>query len=343
MVTKVLDLPVLQAVADPRVMRLIVLPTEQCNFRCTYCYEDFKIGRMSSALVDALKAWIISRADDVEQMTLSWFGGEPTLALPIVLDVSATARDAFRQPGKSFFGGMTTNGYKLTKPVFQSLVAVGVTDFQITLDGPAEIHDSRRLRIDGAPTFSVLWQNLVDISSSVTTVETPFHVGLRIHYDRKTAYYLGPLIDQIKRQLLPCGRFSVQFHEIEKLGGPNDQGIDLATSREHAVVREWVDDLQKGMETYQAHVAQDVKDYVCYAAKANAFVVRADGRLGKCTVALNDPRNDVGRLNLDGTVTWFDGRLDPWLRGLISGDPQNLACPLDGMTGEIPVQLRRTK
>lgn len=23
------------------VLHLILLPTEQCNFRCTYCYEDF--------------------------------------------------------------------------------------------------------------------------------------------------------------------------------------------------------------------------------------------------------------------------------------------------------------
>lgn len=26
--------------------QLIILPTEKCNFRCTYCYEDFLISKM---------------------------------------------------------------------------------------------------------------------------------------------------------------------------------------------------------------------------------------------------------------------------------------------------------
>jgi len=28
---------------SPRHQELILLPTEKCNFRCTYCYEDFVI------------------------------------------------------------------------------------------------------------------------------------------------------------------------------------------------------------------------------------------------------------------------------------------------------------
>ncbi len=30
---------------------LILMPTEQCNFRCTYCYEDFAIGKMSKSTI----------------------------------------------------------------------------------------------------------------------------------------------------------------------------------------------------------------------------------------------------------------------------------------------------
>jgi hypothetical protein len=32
---------------SPRIQELILLPTEKCNFRCTYCYEDFDLGKMS--------------------------------------------------------------------------------------------------------------------------------------------------------------------------------------------------------------------------------------------------------------------------------------------------------
>ena len=35
------------AAISPRIQELILLPTEKCNFRCTYCYEDFELGKMS--------------------------------------------------------------------------------------------------------------------------------------------------------------------------------------------------------------------------------------------------------------------------------------------------------
>ena len=337
-----LELPLLQAVADPRVLRVIVLPTEQCNFRCTYCYEDFEIGRMSDGVVAALKRWLLSRVDDVDDLTLSWFGGEPTLALPIVLDVATTIRDAYTSAGKTFTSGMTTNAYKLTEDVFPTVVEAGVTDFQVTLDGPAEVHDTRRVRVSGRGTFDVIWENLVAMAQAAPVLP-PFHVGLRLHYDRRTAYELPALVDDIRSELMPSGRFTVQFHELEKLGGERDDEIDPPTADEHEFVRSLARGLHGEPAPSKAKLAQDVHDYVCYAAKANAYVLRANGRLAKCTVALNDPRNDVGRLNADGTLTLYAPRLQPWMRGVETGDRETLACPLGGMDGYVPPKLRRTK
>ena len=45
-----------------RVLHLIVLPTEACNFRCTYCFEDFKLKRMEPWVVLGLERWLTSRA-----------------------------------------------------------------------------------------------------------------------------------------------------------------------------------------------------------------------------------------------------------------------------------------
>lgn len=197
-----ISLPILQAVADPRSLRVIVLPTEQCNFRCTYCYEDFKIGHMSKELVKALKAWLLSRSNDLHQLTISWFGGEPMLALPTVLDVTRTLRYAFENQGKSFISGMTTNGYYLNEQNFNSLLDSGVTHFQITLDGPRHIHDRSRILANGEPTFEVIWQNLTKIAEIARSSTIDFHVDLRIHYDGDTAEAISPLVAEIKSKLL---------------------------------------------------------------------------------------------------------------------------------------------
>jgi uncharacterized protein len=75
----------------------------------------------------------------------------------------------------------------------------------------------------------------------------------------------------------------------------------------------------------------DPKNYVCYASKANSLAIRADGGIAKCTVALYDARNSVGKLQDDGTVSIDRERLLPWLRGLESLKPSELACPYNGM------------
>jgi uncharacterized protein len=66
----------------------------------------------------------------------------------------------------------------------------------------------------------------------------------------------------------------------------------------------------------------------CYAARANSFVIRSDGRVGKCTVALDDDRNTVGHLSADGRLILDASRIRPWIRGLVSLDPTELHCPL---------------
>ena len=69
----------------PRLQELIILPTEKCNFRCTYCYEDFLIGKMPPAIERGVKALIDRRSDSLDRLEISWFGGEPLLAADVVL------------------------------------------------------------------------------------------------------------------------------------------------------------------------------------------------------------------------------------------------------------------
>lgn len=37
------------------LLHLIILPTEKCNLRCVYCYEDFKKGKMSEKIEEIKK------------------------------------------------------------------------------------------------------------------------------------------------------------------------------------------------------------------------------------------------------------------------------------------------
>jgi uncharacterized protein len=312
------------AAFDPTYLNLILLPTEQCNFRCTYCYEDFEIGRMSPAVVASVKALLEARAPELEGLEISWFGGEPLLAKPIIAEISDHARRLSNDHSFVYSANITTNAYLLDPRAARDLVAGGVVLMQISLDGPQRVHDQTRVKATGAGTFERIWSNLLALRESDLHCE----FMLRVHYSPDNVADLDPLIAQINEEFAQDERFKVYFKSIERLGGPNDAGLRVFTEADNARVKNSLDARLRRPE--QVFPLGD-DDYVCYAAKPNSLMIRADGSLGKCTVALRDPRNHLGRIASDGTLDVNDNLLRLWARGFASLDEVELGCPYSGL------------
>jgi uncharacterized protein len=123
-------------------------------------------------------------------------------------------------------------------------------------------------------------------------------------------------------------RFSVHFQQVNRLGGENDKQIPLFTNEK------WEQVLNKLLKTLPAGIRErsdnreQQKTYICYASKANSLVIRADGRIAKCTVALNDERNHIGDLKPDGSLDVDQSKFRSWLVGIAENRPEVMACPL---------------
>jgi uncharacterized protein len=319
-------------------LHLIVLPTEACNFRCTYCYEGFVLGKMKSEVVQGLKNFIGRRAPILDRLDLSWFGGEPLLALDVVEDVlrhAQTLRERYRRIDVS--SDMTTNGYTLRPSVFRRLLRLGLTKYQISLDGPREHHDRMRLRCNAGPTFDRIWDNLVAMRHE----PGEFRITVRLHVNAANLRDLPAFLGAYQDVLGVDPRFELFLRPLSRWGGPNDDRLPFLDDEERSGALAWLKD---EAEARGVRLTQPEGDQaVCYAARMNSFVVRSDGRLGKCTLALDHPRNQVGRIRPDGEIeldlnTWLG-----WSRGLFSGDAQELHCPMRGYadkTGQATVGLR---
>ncbi|MCA1709363.1 MAG: hypothetical protein LC808_41230, partial [Actinobacteria bacterium] len=86
------------------------------------------------------------------------------------------------------------------------------------------------------------------------------------------------------------------------------------------------------------HVEPPDSAYICYASKPNSLMIRPDGAVGKCTVALKDARNNLGRINPDGTLEIDQAKVKPWIRGFVSLNEVELACPYVGLVpGRLPI------
>lgn len=64
-------------IVEESTLRLIILPTEKCNFCCKYCYETFEKGKMSSETQDSLIKFVRKNIMKFSSMEVQWFGGEP--------------------------------------------------------------------------------------------------------------------------------------------------------------------------------------------------------------------------------------------------------------------------
>jgi len=308
---------------DNKTLELIILPTEECNFRCTYCYEDFAIGKMSPKIVEALKRFITKRAEELSNVSIEWFGGEPMLEYGIVTDVMDHTQRLFG--GKSLNGSMTTNASLLDEKRFRKLVSLGVSSYQISLDGLPIDHDMTRKNRGGNGTFDKIWQNLTQICE---IKDLDFSILLRVHFSPEKLANLPKFIVMLDEAFGHDERFRIFLKPIGRYGGENDGVIEELSKIEEEQVFSQLLSLRPNIKMEDGTRGATMKNMpVCYAAKANAFVVRANGLLSKCTVDLRSQKNLVGKINDNGSLDLDVQKMKYWLRGHNNGKVENLYCP----------------
>lgn len=316
-------------------LELILLPHENCNFRCPYCYESFARNKMEPWVRDAVKRFVLTQAEDFKSLAVSWFGGEPTLALDVMYELSTTFIDFANQNGIAYSSGITTNGYRLTGTVARKLILdCKIAHFQITLDGPQEQHDKRRYLAGGGATFHRIYDNLLNMR----TIETPFTVVIRVNFDSENMQYMDDFTKRLAEDFASDGRFIVHFFPISNWGG--EVTLPLCNVNAARLMRNQFLDAAANLGL-SSHLREEIKPLgsMCYAADPNSFIIGSNGAIYKCTVAFDEPRNQVGMIRPDGTMSIDLDKFSLWVTNEGVTDPgcqscffnpscQGMACPL---------------
>ncbi len=308
-----------------RSFELTLSPTEHCNFRCSYCYEDFAIGRMRPAVIAGVKKLLARKIPGLRRLRLSWFGGEPLLAANLCLDIAGYAMQLCTTHGVQLTGAVTTNGSLLDTALAGRFVALNHTQFQISLDGDQPYHDRVRLRADRSGSFNLITGNLLALRDT----DLQFKITLRLHVSGDNQDSLRSLLRRLHGWFHGDRRFEIGFHPLNDLGSPNKDAYVPVTHEDYARrVRELQQEMPRELAAHDMICANGESVHVCYASKPNALFVRADGRVAKCTVALDERFNHLGRLNADGEVEISERLMHKWTVGLRTLDPIDLMCPL---------------
>ncbi|MBL0385837.1 radical SAM protein [Tumebacillus sp. ITR2] len=317
-------------------LQLIFLTSEQCNFRCVYCYEKFEKGNMQPEVREAVKKYVQKQARFLNSLNIHWFGGEPLLALDTIEDLSQEFLRICGEQGIRYHSAMTTNGYLLTPDVATRVLDLGVKTFQITLDSDAEQHDKHRHLAGGQPTFQKIWNNLLELKK----LDRQFLCRIRVNFDQANLPNIPNFIETLSEHFGKDPRFSVNFFPIGQWGGPNDDELPVLSEKQA---------FTQALSLCETAMDKDLNNalenrlkpggYVCYAARSNSFVIGSDGILYKCTVALYNEKNIVGKLQPDGTMKLNKDNLALWIMNDESEDTgcktcffrpacQGASCPL---------------
>ena len=212
----------------------IFMPTYDCNLRCSYCFQDsmrtdrrFKhlLHLMRPEMVDRIfgampkiEALHGARPDSRPRRSIGFFGGEPLLAAN--RDIVERIVDRATALGEVEIWAVS-NATELD--AYADLLGPGgLSRIQITLDGPPEEHDRRRIYADGSPSYERIARN-IDLALDRGAV-----INVRLNVDRGNLGELPALADEIvDRGWIARRNFSVYTAPINAVNDQTDRRLTL--------------------------------------------------------------------------------------------------------------------
>jgi uncharacterized protein len=288
---------------DETNLALTIAPTLRCNFACTYCYEqavgtqerrDGRHAIMPQAVRAELLNWIERRARRVKTLSVSWFGGEPLMAKDVIFELSEKMIRIADENGIDYHAGMITNGYLLGRDpeIIAKLVKSRISFFQITLDGPPEVHDARRkLKRSNRSTFGPVLDGIRLLADS------GMNVAVRVNVDRtnrEQVLQVPELLSAhgIENVSLTLGRVTLDAGGCPSMGSACTSMQEFSDLNRALERRVRSGKFKVGHSLYYPRSANNI----CAPNRLMPLAIDPDGELYKCWHEIGDKAASIGNI-----------------------------------------------
>ena len=268
--------------------KLMILPTYACNVNCWYCTQHHRGIQLKDEDVEKIKKHIVNYINshqDIKNVELAWFGGEPLLNFHRIIEIASFAKTFCMEHHINIYNTITTNGILLNKEKLEEMTSLNFTFFQITVDGIQEEHDKIKV-IKGQSAYAMTLRNICLIAESLPNAE----ISLRYNYTKENLNPkrfisdLNKFIPQRIRSRIELSLMKVWQEDEEKLN--NELISQLAYMAKHY--------------GYQVDVGPEFG--ICYVEKQHFNCIFPNGRVDKCDN--DDPELCRGDISDDGEIKW---------------------------------------
>jgi len=301
------------------MLHLSLIPTEACNFRCKYCYQDGVKHFMSNDVIQSIKQFLKRNLRKYNGLYVSWYGGEPLLAKDTVLEIMRYANDKCKEYNIPLYGQITTNGYNLSLELFNELQSNHVLSYMVTIDGTKETHNYQRPHATDDDSYSKILNNLKAIKENVK--RSNFRIGIRINISPNILSVLDDYVDLIGKEFGNDKRFGIIWEWVKDWGGERIcSNFDLITeSYESTEYKKYLSKITElGLQIDRGQSITRLGSEMCIASRKNGYLINYNGKVYKCAMALYDPEieeiNCIGEISKEGKL-----QIDPYKNSLWVG------------------------
>ena len=212
-----------------------IVTTYNCNCKCSYCFECVEgkrqDGREIDKVVEYLDGWY-KDCKTTAPLIINYFGGEPLLNVDIITEI----HDSLSARGVSLSEIVTTNGTLLSDATVKKLSERDIFGYQITIDGPRNIHDFRRPMKSGASSFDKIIENVNRMIIEDRNA-AKMSIKIRINIDEENVEFLTELFSQIPTKVKEAD--NIEFYISPVLGKKYDSYKEMLDVKSNNTLRAW--------------------------------------------------------------------------------------------------------
>ena len=195
--------------SNKKITDIMIAPTMDCNARCYYCFEHGSHReKMNTETADAIAEYIETHWNH-ELFNVSWFGGEPLMAIDVIDYLS----NQLRNRDVKFTSKILTNGYALTHSVInKALHDWNTTKIQISIDDL--FNDYNQIK-----NFKNVLNNISPfekvIENTGNALSSGIDVRVRINFNPLKKEHATSVMDFLQNKFEKFANFSSYFAPID--------------------------------------------------------------------------------------------------------------------------------
>ena len=312
---------------DPDQWSVVLVPNLGCNYRCTYCFEKeggYPSKVMTKEEVDAVFKIIKDKIGPGENITL--YGGEP-LAKENRELIEYILKKCEEIDNTCF---AVTNAHDL-EHYMDLLGRKKISSVQITVDGPREIHNSRRIALDRESSYDKIMKNI-----ETALKETDVSVYMRINVDLRNSPYILDLLDDLdNRGILNNPSFGVLANNVVGVGELTlvNEGFqklsDIVQKRypkiDYAFSGRASDTEERFFPAVNLGQKIPLRVSVC-GADNNLRVFAPEGAIYPCWSCVGGSDDVIGFYDESGSIRWNPETNEKWTRKMVGYKTKCIRC-----------------